>query len=119
MVDFRDGISFEDTVDPQACNAYPSGPDADGNWKWASRDPVRTPFQWDDSTNSGFCDCGNNKTWLPINDNYRTLNLELQKSSSSSTFKFYKELSELRKDETMMENGYESFVVNEVFAYTR
>lgn len=118
MVDFRYGISFEDTVDPQACNAYPDGPVDDG-WQWASRDPVRTPFQWDDSSNAGFCECGNNKTWLPLNTNYRDLNLELQKSRRKSTFKFYKELSELRKDDTMQENGYESFVVNDVFAYTR
>lgn len=117
MVDFRYGISFEDTVDPQACNAYPGGP-RDG-WEWASRDPVRTPYQWDASTNAGFCQCGSNKTWLPVNTNYQTLNLEAQKSSDNSTFKFYKELSELRKDDTMMEGAYESFVVNEVFAFTR
>lgn len=118
MVDFRYGISFEDTVDPQACNAYSNGPVDDG-WISMSRDPVRTPFQWDDSSNAGFCACGNNKTWLPVHDNYRNLNLNLQKSWRKSTFNFYKELSELRKDDTMQEGAYTSFVVNDVFAYTR
>lgn len=117
MVDFRNGISFEETVDPQACNAYPDGP-RDG-WEWASRDPVRTPFQWDDSEFSGFCECGNNSTWLPVNTNYQQLNLALQKSWRKSTFNYYKELSELRKDETMMGGSYASFVENQVFAYTR
>lgn len=117
MVDFRDGISFADTVDPQACNAYPNGP-VDG-WQWASRDPVRTPFQWDDSTNAGFCQCGTNKTWLPVNTNYQSLNLERQKSWRKSTFGYYKELSALRQDDTMMEGDFESFVVNDVLAYTR
>lgn len=117
MVDFRYGISFEDTVDPQACNAYSSGP-VDG-WQWASRDPVRTPFQWDDTDDAGFCQCGTNKTWLPVNDNYQTLNLALQKSRRKSTFKYYKELSHLRQDATMKEGKYDSFVENEVFAYTR
>jgi len=116
MVDFRDGISFEETVDPQACNSYPDGP-RDG-WQWSSRDPVRTPFQWDDGNFAGFCEC-RNRTWLPVNDNYRQLNLALQKSWRKSTFNYYKELSELRKDSTMIEGGYESFVENEVFAFTR
>lgn len=118
MVDFRYGISYEETVDPQACNAYTVKPEEDG-WQWASRDPVRTPFQWDDSNDAGFCECGSNNTWLPVHDNYRSVNLALQKSWRKSTFNFYKELSELRKDDTMMEDGYESFVVNEVLAYTR
>lgn len=116
MVDFRDGISFEDTVDPQACNKYPDGPGED--WQWSSRDPERTPFQWDDSAFAGFCQC-TTKTWLPVNDNYPKLNLELQKSWRKSTYNFYKELSELRKEQTMMEGGYESFVENQVFGYIR
>ncbi|KAJ6650164.1 Maltase 2 [Pseudolycoriella hygida] len=118
MVDYRYGILFNETVDPQACNAYPDGPVDDG-WIWKSRDPVRTPFQWDDSENAGFCECGTNRTWLPVNSNYKKLNLELQKSWRKSTFNYYKELSELRQDDTMKEGGYESFVVNEVFAFTR
>ena len=40
-------VSWEDTDDPQACN----GP-VDGYEK-RSRDPARTPFQWDDSKNAG------------------------------------------------------------------
>jgi alpha-glucosidase len=41
MLDHRD-ISWEDTLDPQACNTNDPK-----NYKWASRDPQRTPFQWD------------------------------------------------------------------------
>jgi len=46
MVDKRD-ISWEDTQDPQACNA--------GKEQYAnlSRDPERTPFQWDATKNAG------------------------------------------------------------------
>lgn len=116
MVDFRYGISFEETKDPAALNAYPDGP-RDG-WQLKSRDPERTPFQWDDSGFAGFCEC-KEKTWLPVNDNYPKLNLALQKSLRKSTFNYYKELSELRKDETMMKGDYKSFVQNHVFAYTR
>lgn len=40
-------ISWEDTVDPQACGASPL------TYEPYSRDPARTPFQWDDSPNAG------------------------------------------------------------------
>lgn len=46
MVDKSD-ISWEDTQDPQGCNA---GKD---KYKLHSRDPNRTPFQWDNSLNAG------------------------------------------------------------------
>lgn len=50
-------INYTNTVDPLACN---QGPD---NFYKLSRDPARTPFQWDDTGNSGFSDA--NSTWLP------------------------------------------------------
>lgn len=40
-------ISWENTKDPQGCNA---GQD---HFETASRDPERTPFQWDDTTSAG------------------------------------------------------------------
>lgn len=46
MLDKRD-ISWEDTKDPQACNA---GRD---KYQSQSRDPNRTPFQWDSTINAG------------------------------------------------------------------
>jgi len=46
MVDKRD-ISWEDTQDPQACNAGKE------HYAAASRDPERTPFQWNAEKNAG------------------------------------------------------------------
>lgn len=40
-------ISWEDTKDPQGCNAGIDG------YEKASRDPARTPFQWDNTTSAG------------------------------------------------------------------
>lgn len=40
-------ISFRDTVDPAGRNAGPE------RYELFSRDPERTPFQWDDTLNSG------------------------------------------------------------------
>lgn len=50
-------ISWENTVDPQACNQDKETFDS------VSRDPARTPFQWDDTNNAGFSK--GNSTWLP------------------------------------------------------
>lgn len=46
MVDKTD-ITFNETQDPQGCIA---GPD---KYQSRSRDPNRTPMQWDNSTNAG------------------------------------------------------------------
>ena len=64
-------ISFEDTVDPWGCNCGPI------NYVDCSRDPARTPMQWDLTDNAGFSG-PNVTTWLPVNENYHEVNLESQ-----------------------------------------
>lgn len=41
-------MSWEDTVDPSGCNT-----DDPINYWQASRDPARTPFQWNSEKNAG------------------------------------------------------------------
>ncbi|XP_063702265.1 maltase A1-like [Culicoides brevitarsis] len=88
MNDYRE-ISWEDTQDPQACNTNST------YYQNVSRDPVRTPFHWDASTNAGFNE--GNKPWLPMNPNFKEINLESQKNEEKSTFKLYQNLIKLRK----------------------
>lgn len=112
MLDYRD-MSFEDTLDPQGINAGPE------NYKWASRDPERTPFQWDATANAGFS-ATTGKTWLPVNPNYETLNLALQKAAPKSFFKFYQKLAELRKHEAFVNGDFRTYAFDEnVFAFRR
>ena len=113
MLDYRD-ISWEDTLDPQGCNVGPL------DYKWASRDPQRTPFQWDSTDYAGFKDAAGKKPWVQVHPDYKTNNLALQKDAPKSFYKFYKQLSALRKNETLMYGDFKSRVVNEhVFTYTR
>ncbi|KAF7391052.1 hypothetical protein HZH66_009532 [Vespula vulgaris] len=97
MVDKSD-ISWEDTQDPQACNA---GKD---KYRSRSRDPNRTPFQWDSNENSGFSK--GNRTWLPVHDNYKGLNLENQKNTpQQSLYKMYRTLIQLRNTSRALQHG--------------
>lgn len=111
MLDYDD-ISWEDTKDPAACNTNSE------IYKQFTRDPERTPFQWDSTKNAGFSSAA--KTWLPVNPNYNTLNLEAQKKAKESHYKFYKTVSELRTHDTFRYGDIKLMAINNnVFAYVR
>ncbi|XP_011135578.2 alpha-glucosidase isoform X2 [Harpegnathos saltator] len=98
-------ISWEDTKDPQGCNA---GKD---HYETASRDPERTPFQWDGTTSAGFST--NPKTWLPINKNYKTVNLAAEKKRSDSYYALYKTVSALRKWSSVKRGNLSTKLLND------
>jgi len=106
-------ISWEDTVDPQACNQDPA------NYETFSRDPARTPMQWNNSTNAGFSTAS--RTWLPINPNYATLNVAAQLEAPESHIKVYKALTKLRQRNVWKYGAYESAALanDRVIAFSR
>lgn len=115
MVDHRD-ISWEDTVDPQACNGPREG------FEYRSRDPQRTPFQWDDTQYAGFTDRLNpgNKLWLPLHPNYRFNNLKRQKEAARSYFSFYQELATLRQDSILKLGTFRTYIFNDdIYSHIR
>ncbi|XP_069682934.1 maltase 2-like isoform X2 [Periplaneta americana] len=81
-------IGWNQTVDPLVLTAG----------RRRSRDPERTPFQWDDTQYAGF---STNKTWLPVNSNYKFLNLKTQMKASKSHYLIYKRLVAARKHPTI------------------
>ena len=89
-------LTYNQTLDPAGCSAGPS------RYNLKSRDPERTPFQWDATVSAGFST--NNKTWLPVHPNYKTLNLAAQKSTPVSHYSVFKKLVALKK-EPMMDNA--------------
>ncbi|XP_053963318.1 maltase A1-like [Anastrepha ludens] len=105
-------VSWEDSVDPQACNADPS------TYLKYSRDPERTPFLWDNSKNAGFSTADH--TWLPVGQPYENNNIDAQLAAENSHLKIFKQLTALRKSEPAFNSGdYESVVVNNVLLYKR
>ncbi|KAL0120271.1 hypothetical protein PUN28_008138 [Cardiocondyla obscurior] len=105
MLDKRD-ISWQDTVDPQACNA------GEAQYQKVSRDPERTPFQWDATKNAGFSTA--DSTWLPVNDNYLSLNLARQKAAKKSHYKIYQTLAKMHHtDPALTEGSFKSLITND------
>ncbi|XP_059476122.1 maltase 1-like [Neocloeon triangulifer] len=105
-------VSWQETRDPQGCNA---GPDL---YQKYSRDPARTPFQWNSQNLAGFTT--GSTSWLPVNPNYVNLNLEDQMSSIRTEFTFYQRLAEARKSNTIRFGSLEyKSINNDVFAFTR
>lgn len=70
--------------------------------KGLGRDPERTPMQWDMSINGGFSKVS---PWLPVNDNYVNLNVEVERNSKSSLFNLYKNLISLRQNSEILKTG--------------
>ncbi|KAJ2946200.1 hypothetical protein O0L34_g5135 [Tuta absoluta] len=100
-------VSWQDTKDPQACNT-----DDPINYYKKSRDPNRTPYQWDDSKHAGFSTT-NGSTWLPVADNYKTLNLAVQQQATKSHYKFYKDVAEIKKSETVRHGDLDTRALTE------
>ncbi|HBM17119.1 MAG TPA: alpha-amylase [Lentisphaeria bacterium] len=85
------------------------------------RDPERTPMQWDDSPNAGFSAKGV-KTWLPLAKDYKTNNVEIQKTQSNSMLALFKSLTKLRSEYSCLNSGKYKYIPTaqkDIFAYLR
>ncbi|XP_053690081.1 maltase A3-like [Sabethes cyaneus] len=105
-------VSWEQTVDPAGCN------EGKENYAAKSRDPVRTPFQWDDSNLAGFT--SGTGTWLPVGPNYREINVKVESSDPKSHLNIFKSLMKLREKDTFLYGDWRTVVFNDyVFAIVR
>nr|CAD7451879.1 unnamed protein product [Timema tahoe] len=108
-------ISWEQTKDPNGLYV--------GSRRYTkfSRDPQRTPFQWDTSTSAGFS--SNKSTWLPVNDNYMKLNLQSQKLAKESHYHVYKRLVQARRSTTLQKGDVDIQAVSKyvltIFRYVK
>lgn len=107
-------VSWEDTVDPWAINA---GPD---KYLQYTRDPERTPFQWNTTDNAGFSDPGVH-TWLPVNQNYlEGVNVADQEADERSHLKVYRRLVALRSWTVTQIGTLQTAVLSpQAFAFSR
>lgn len=106
-------LTWEETVDPQACNTNPDV------YEPNSRDPARTPFPWDDTKNAGFST--GDKTWLPVGTNYNTVNVKAQEDAPNSHLKIFRRLTTIRKQPVFRQGAYLGVLANNdnVYVYRR
>ncbi|KAF1448323.1 Neutral and basic amino acid transport protein rBAT, partial [Spheniscus demersus] len=81
--------------------------------------PEKSPMQWDGEVNAGFTE--GNSSWLPVNSDYQSVNVEIQMTWSNSTLNLYRELTLLRNSELPIHRGWMCYVWNDsnVFVYVR
>ena len=87
-----------------------------------NRDEVRTPMQWNTTNNAGFTTHKN--TWLPINPNYKTINVETQIGDKNSLLNTIKDILSFRKDSLTLQRGTFKWFANsnlpkEILAFER
>jgi oligo-1,6-glucosidase len=85
-----------------------------------SRDNSRTPMQWDSIINSGFT---TGKPWLPVHENYKTLNVKAQDANPQSVLNYLRQITKLRREnkEVLVYGKYTLLDKQnpDVYAYTR
>lgn len=118
--------SIDEYQDIAAINSYQKaragGEDMDLFMKklnFNSRDNGRTPMQWDDSEHAGFT---NGTPWLPVNENYRNINVAAQEKDSNSVLKHFRKLTKIRKQHPALIFGNYKLLEPEhpdIYAYSR
>jgi alpha-glucosidase len=79
--------------------------DSQGRLGWPKekgRDGERTPMQWSDSVNAGFSSA---TPWLPVDEPYKTYNVETEKKDTQSILNYYRRLLEMRHTDRALLDG--------------
>ncbi|GGL72619.1 alpha-amylase [Deinococcus aerolatus] len=106
-------IPLERMVDPAGLQ-QPDSPAA-------SRDPERTPMQWDATANAGFSPAAATP-WLPLADDYQTTNVQAQQADPHSDLSYFRALTALRQQHPALVGGAYHSVDSgheDVFAFRR
>ena len=89
---YGDELGMQDVPIPRELMHDPKGKDNPEH----SRDPQRTPMQWDNSANAGFCSPGVTP-WLPLADDYQTYNVAVEQRDPPSFLTLTRSLLQLRR----------------------
>lgn len=84
-----------------------------------SRDPARTPMQWDSSPNAGFT---SGQPWLPIAADFQTRNVEAEKDDPGSFLAFFRNLVQTRHNYEALRTGSYQRIASgnpQILAYLR
>ncbi len=115
---YGDEIGMEDVEIPPDQIQDPAELNAPG--LGLGRDPERTPMQWDDSPNAGFCP-PDVQPWLPVAPDYEQVNVARQLADPGSMLNFTRRLAALRQQSPALREGsYQTIPAGpDLFAYAR
>jgi alpha-glucosidase len=114
---YGDELGMQNGNVPRELMHDPEGKDNPAN----SRDPERTPMQWDSSPNAGFSP-PDSTLWLPITDDYKLYNVETEKQQADSYLSLTRTLLALRRKSPALTIGTYQTVTQEnkeCFVYLR
>ncbi len=84
----------EDVKDPIGVTGWP---------KEKGRDGERTPMQWTPGKDAGFSTAA--KTWLPVANDYKTVNVQTETDDPTSLLNWYKRLIAMRRLDPTLRDG--------------
>jgi oligo-1,6-glucosidase len=76
-------------------------------------------MQWDTTRNAGFT---NGNPWLPVNKNYRQINVTVQNQDPNSVLNHFRRMTKLRRENPVLVYGAYTLVEKDhptIYAYTR
>jgi alpha-glucosidase len=97
---YGDEIGMRDVPIPQGEVRDPQGINMPG--KNLSRDPERTPMQWDNGPNAGFTE---GAPWLRLDRNAARINVAAQRQDPHSMLRLHQRLIRLRESEPALASG--------------
>ncbi|RVE42244.1 hypothetical protein evm_013103 [Chilo suppressalis] len=69
--------------------------------------PHQDPYHWDSTLNADFSNTSS-ETWLPLADNYKTLNLANQIVDKKSHYHFYRDVANMKKSEAVRDGDLDT-----------
>ena len=69
------------------------------------RDPCRTPMQWSPKPNAGFAPPHVDQLWLPLAEDYETVNVQVQLKNPTSLLQLYRRLLTYRRRNPVLQRG--------------
>ena len=97
---------FDDMETTAFYRAYKDLLDEEDLWRlinFGTRDNARHPMPWNSGVGGGFNEGA--KPWLPLYPKYKEINVEADKASEKSVFRYYQALLKLRKESDVLRRG--------------
>jgi oligo-1,6-glucosidase len=115
---FEDMADFDDMETTAFYRAYKDLLSEEEMWRlinFGTRDNGRRPMAWNTGKNGGFS--SGEKMWLTLHPDHKKINVETDKASEKSIFRYYKDIIALRKENAVLRRGTFEDLTGEADSY--